>query len=378
MENSERIIKVGLIGVGAMGKKYAKMLDGNIEGMRLTAIGARSDKTLEWVKANISSEVKIYRSAEDLINGSDIDCVLIAVPHKAHKDIAISAFRAGKDVLCEKPAAADIADAEEMKAEAEKYGRKYGIMFQWRTFYAVKKFKELLESGTVGKIRRINLENTIYYRTAHYHNSADWRSTWKGEGGGALINQGQHILDMWLWLFGMPESIYVNVKYGKYNDFYVEDEATLVMNYGDNVTGTFILTTGEIPYKEELSVVGTKGKITMRGSKLTVETYPDSEEYGRNWGGNSREGARTEISEIECGENEREYCEMLENFRDNILFNEPLKAVGQDGINALQLTVGAYVSSREKREIPLPLSGEYGADYQKAMFMEFEEKEDKK
>ncbi len=369
-------VKIGLIGVGAMGKKYAKMTDGNIEGLKLTAIAARSDETLKWVKENIIEDVKIYRSAEELIDdGGVCDSVLIAVPHKAHKDIAVRAFKAGKNVLCEKPAAANIRDAEEMLKCAEKSGKKYGIMFQWRTLPAVKKFRELLEEGRIGKIRRIILENTIYYRTAAYHSSAGWRSTWKGEGGGALINQGQHILDMWLYLFGMPKSIYADVKYGKYNDFSVEDEATLIMNYDDNVTGTFILTTGEIPYKEELSVTGTKGKITMRGNVLTVETYPDSEEYGKTWQGNSREGIKTEILETDCGEYKGTYQEMLENFRDSVLRDKPLKAVGRDGINALQLTVGAYVSSREKKEISLPLSGEFGEEYQAAMFKEFEEKE---
>ncbi|MCD8091057.1 MAG: Gfo/Idh/MocA family oxidoreductase [Clostridiales bacterium] len=373
----ENTVKIGLIGIGAMGKKYAEMLDKGIEGLEFAAVVARSEKTAEWARENLSGGVKIFKSDEELTAAGVCNSVIISTPHKSHRDIALRAFRAGKNVLCEKPAAADISDAEEMLRCAEKSGKKYGIMFQWRTLPAVKIFKELLKKGEIGKIRRIILENSLYYRTAAYHASASWRSTWSGEGGGALINQGQHILDLWLYLFGMPKSIYADVKYGKYNDFSVEDEATLIMNYDDGTTGTFILTTGELPCKEELSVIGTKGKITMRGSVLTVEAYPDSEEYGRTWKGNSREGAETKIREIDCGDYKGTYREMLENFRDAVLYNKPLIAGGKDGINALNLTVGAYVSSREKKEIPLPLTGEFGSEYQKAMFKELEEKEAK-
>ena len=144
------------------------------------------------------------------------------------------------------------------------------------------RLKKLLDDGALGEIKRVQLENSRYFRTWMYHRSGSWRSSWAGEGGGALLNQGQHILDIWQWLFGMPTSIYAVIPYGKYNDFMVDDEATLLMEYPQQRTATFILSTGEGSYTERLEIVGTKGTALLEKDTLTLHTYtPDTETYRR-------------------------------------------------------------------------------------------------
>ena len=350
MKNS---VRLALIGVGTMGKRYAEMLEKGIEGLELAAAVARSEANRNWIAEN--TKCKAFASVDELFeNGALFDAVLIVTPHRAHPEIAIKAFEAGKHVMCDKPAGISVTDAEKMLKAARASGKKYGMMFHNRTYPVLKKLKELLLSGRIGDVKRIILENTIYFRTKAYHDSG---SSWTGEGGGALINQGQHILDYWQWLFGMPESIFADVKFGKYNDFTVDDEVTIVMDYKNNVSGIFILTTGEAPVKEELAVTGSKGKITLSGDVITVENHADSGEYGKTAPTFSREGIEIKREKIVCEEAKEPYIEMLENFRDAVLYDKELIAGGIDGLNTLMLTNGAYMSAWLGKRVSLPIDG---------------------
>lgn len=349
-------IRFALIGVGMMGRRYAKMLTDGIDGMELSAVVIRSDASLAWFEENIKAGLNIFRSCDELFEHPDtFDAVLIASPHKTHCDLTKRAFELGKYVFCEKPAATTLSETNEMLLAAERSQKKLAVMFQCRTFPVIRKFKELLDSGVIGDLKRVMLENSIYYRTYAYHRSSDWRSTWRGEGGGALINQGQHILDYFIWLFGMPKKVFADVKMGKYTDITVDDEVTMVLDYGNDVSGVFILTTGEIPVREELSAVGTKGKITMSGDRLTVTTYEDSSVYGKTSAENSRGAVSTTTETIDCPEPKSPYTEMLENFRDSIIMGKKLIADGRDGLNVMELTAAAYISGIHKKQVSLPI-----------------------
>ena len=357
MKSSDNV-RIALIGVGTMGKRYAGMLDGGIEGLSLGAVVARSDVNKKWVRDNIHTDMAVFSDIDELFANTDLfDAVLIVTPHKSHPEIAERAFGAGKHVLCDKPAGVSITEAERMLKAAADSGMKYGMMFHNRTYPVLRKLKELITDGSIGEIKRIILENSLYYRTKAYHKSGSWRSSWTGEGGGALINQGQHILDYWQWLFGMPKSIYANIRFGKYNDFAVDDEATIIMEYKNNLSGVFILTTGEIPVKEELAVIGSRGKITMSGDSLTIEVHGDSAEYGNTSPTFSREGMEISRREIVCEEPKEPYIEMLENFRDAVLHDERLIADGEDGLKTLMLTNGAYMSAWLGERVTLPIDG---------------------
>lgn len=355
-----KTVKTGIIGLGNMGKKYAEMIyHGQAGALELTAVFCRSGETVKWAEAHLGIGVEIYRDIEVMYQKGVFDAVLIVTPHKTHPALAVQAFSHGKHVFCDKPSGISVLQCEEMNRVAESSGKIFAMMFHQRMYDKYRRIKELIDGGEVGKIKRVLLENSRYFRTRKYHQSGNWRSSWNGEGGGALLNQGQHILDIWQWLFGMPESVYGQIPFGKYNDFLVDDEATIFMKYADNVTGVFILSTGEGSFTERLEVVGTKGKLLLEEDTLHIWRYSESLEVYRL---HADCNARELLQESYCQETfvkEREpYQEMLSNFARRVLEGEKLTAPGTEGRFALELTNAAYLSAWKDEKIFLPLDGE--------------------
>ena len=305
---TNKILNAALIGVGNMGKKYVDMIvSGKVSNMRLTAIVIRRDELMEWGKSlvNIDGQpVKIFRSADEMFeeeadnikNGGSsntlYDAVIIATPHKTHASLALKAFELGKEVLCDKPAASDIGEALDMTAASKKYNSIYGMVFHQRLYPKYIKLKQLIDDGELGSLKRVCLINSRYLRTSYYHKSGSWRSSFAGEGGGALINQGQHILDMFQYLFGMPQRMFALIPFGKYNHFAVDDEDTIIMDYDNGMTASFILTTGEAVYEERMEIIGTKAKILLEDNVLTITRHQDVEEYIKTESVNSRENMK--------------------------------------------------------------------------------------
>ena len=356
--SKNRVVRIAIIGIGNMGKKYAKKIeDGKIKRTILTAVCDTSEIEKKWSKENLNKEVKIFSDSDELFLQTELfDAVLITTPHKLHPQLAILAFEHGKHVFCEKPAGVSLIDAKKMEAAAEAAGKRYAMMYHNRTYPVIKKMKELLQENTIGTINRMILENSNYYRTNYYHESACWRSSWTGEGGGVLINQGQHIMNYWEWLFGSPQAVFANIPFGKYNNFQVDDEATIIMEYPNKVTGLFVLTTGEIQREERLCIIGSKGKISMYGNRIVIEKNGmDSLEYGRTAEVISRNGMNTTSESIMCEAPEEAYDKMLNNFSEAILDGVDLISTGQDGVKTLEITNAAYMSAWLNRKITLPI-----------------------
>ena len=357
MINSD-IVRIAVIGIGNMGKKYSKKIEeGRVPRMVLTAVCEISEAGKSWARKNLNEDVKIFEDSDALFLQSEIfDAVLITTPHKLHPQQTIQAFEHNKHVLCEKPAGVTLLDAKRMEVAAETAGKKYAMMYHNRTYPVIKKLKALLQENTIGTINRMILENSNYYRTNFYHESAGWRSSWLGEGGGVLINQGQQILNYWEWLFGRPQAIFANIPFGKYNDFKVDDEATIFMEYPNKVTGLFVLTTGEIQRDERLCIIGSKGKISMYGNKIVIEKNDmDSMEYGRTAQIISRNNMSTTSETIICDAPEEAYDKMLNNFCEAILDETDLISTGKDGCKTLEISNAAYMSAWLNQKITLPM-----------------------
>lgn len=376
MENK---VRVALIGVGVMGKKYAEMIvQGKVCDMVITAVVARRQEIKEWaMKLENSNGVKpvVYSNTEDLFAEPDnYDAVLIVTPHKTHPELAIRAFELGKHVMCDKPAGVTIGQAADMTAASKKYEKIYAMMFHQRRYPKYLKIKEMIDSGEIGRLERIMLVNSRYYRTAHYHASGSWRSSWNGEGGGALMNQGAHILDIWQWLFGMPESVYADIPFGKYNDFHVDDEATIYMRYRQNLTAVFMLTTGEAVWEERLEIVGSRGRLLLEDDTLHIWHYSmDSEEYIKKESVNSRENLCINEEVINFEKEEEPYIEMLENFTEAVLQEDEnmVTAPGEEAVNQLMLTNSAYYSAWTGQRVQLPIDAKaYERELEKQCEME--------
>ena len=337
------IIKTALIGFGGMGRKYVEMImAGKVANMSLVGVVARHDEARAHLASLVEKypnapKVAVYESEDAMFeNASDYDAVIIVTPHKTHERIALRAFKLKKHVMCDKPAGATIGEAMRMSEASKQADCIYGMIFHQRLYPKYNKIKELLNNGELGKLSRIMLVNSRYFRTKHYHDSGSWRSSFSGEGGGALINQGAHILDIWQWLFGMPKTVYADIPFGKYNDFEVDDEATIMMRYADDLTAVFMLTTGEAIWQERLEITGTKGKILLEDDKLCIYRYSvDSNEYIKNADTNSREGLSYEEEVIQFEKAIEPYEPMLYNFAEAVINKEPMHLIapGSEAVN---------------------------------------------
>jgi len=354
------IIKVGVIGIGNMGTSHALQLDqGKVEGATVTAVCDLRQSQLDWAKENLSSEVQRFSNAEDFFKEAEIDAVLIATPHYDHPSLAIQSFEKGWHVLVEKPAGVFTKDVQEMNEVAKQSGKVFSLMYNQRTNPLYQKVRKLIKSGELGEIKRTNWIITDWYRSQSYYDSGGWRATWEGEGGGVLLNQSPHQLDLWQWTIDMmPKRVHGFCSFGKYRDIEVEDDVTAYVEYENGATGVFITTTGEAPGTNRYEVVGDRGKIVVENNQLTFHRLTVSE---REFNQTSTSGfAKPECWEIDIpvhGE-ATDHLGIMENWIDAIVNGTPLLAPGEEGIKGLELSNAMYLSTWLQRPVDLPIDAD--------------------
>jgi len=358
-----KAIRIGIIGVGNMGSAHANCIgNGEIDGMVLAAVcdidPKRTDKYIES-----GSEIAVFQNYEELLQSKVIDAVLIAVPHRLHATIAIEALQAGIHVLTEKPVDIRVSQAERLNETAEKSGKVFGIMFNQRTNPLFQKAREIVQSGQLGELKRSVWIVTNWYRAQRYYDSGDWRATWAGEGGGVLMNQAPHNLDLWQWICGMPVSVTGYCDVAKYHKIEVEDDATVLVRYANGATGTFITSTGEYPGTNRLEISGDLGKLVLENGVLKHWKLETSEREICCTSEKGMPKPEYEYSEVIQEGKEPAHKGILQNFANAILYGEELLAPGVEGIRELMISNAAYLSSwKENKEIVLPFdAAEYDA-----------------
>lgn len=338
-------VRLGIIGAGNMGTAHIRnILGGRVPQMAVTAVCDISEERRSAI-SEMNGDIRLFENAGDLISSGLVDAVLIATPHYEHPQLAIAAFSHGLHVLTEKPAGVYTKQVLEMNAAAEKSGKVFGIMYNQRTNPVYSKLREMIQNGELGHIKRICWTVTHWYRPQAYHSSATWRSTWAGEGGGTLINQNPHQLDLWQWLFGMPDRLFAACSFGKYYDIEVEDEVEALMQYDNGTTGIYITSIAEFPGTNRLEVACDRGKVVVEDDKLTF------------WRSTESERIFNKKNEIPFGRPEVWRCEIpvpqgaglqhvgiLQNFADAILRGEKLLAPGVEGIRGLTISNAMHYS----------------------------------
>ena len=263
-------VRYAVIGIGSMGFTHVNNIIRNSQYCTITAVCDINEETFNKLSEEQRKDIKCYNNVDDCMKDENVDVVLIATPHYFHVDIAIKALQHGKHILVEKPIAVHKKDAERLLAEAAKHPELVkSLMFNQRTLPAHIKLKSLIDSGELGRLRRINWIVTDWFRTQLYYDSGDWRASWRGEGGGVLLNQCPHQLDLLQWFFGMPEKVRCAVKLGKYHDIEVEDEINAYLEYADGKTANFISSTGEAPGLNRLEITSERGRLTLENGKIT-------------------------------------------------------------------------------------------------------------
>jgi predicted dehydrogenase len=282
--------------------------------------------------------------------------VLICTPHYQHPTLAVEAFEAGLHVLCEKPAGVYTLQVREMMAAADKRpDLTFGMMFNQRTNCVYRKLKEMIDGGEIGEIKRMNWIVTDWYRTQYYYDSGAWRATWKGEGGGVLLNQCPHQLDLLQWLCGLPAKVHAFAHEGKWHDVEVEDDVTAYLEFPNGATGVFITTTGDAPGTNRLEITGTLGKVVCENDVLTFEKLAVNE---REWCATCPEGFRKpdcETITVETDGKNPQHTGIMNAFAAAIAEGAPLVADGREGINGLMLSNAIHLSAWTGETVSLPI-----------------------
>ena len=265
----EKVFNIGIIGVGMMGRFHIDFLRQS-KVFKLTALCARRAESFAELAPEVLQGVKCYTDCDEFFADKNIDIVLIATPHRSHTMLAVKALQHNKHLLIEKPPAVHKLETEQLLAEAALHpDLSINVLFNQRTYPAHCKVKELIENNTLGRIQRVNWTATDWFRSQHYFESNAWRATWRGEGGGVLLTQSIHQLDLLQWFFGLPQKVRAIVKLGKYHDIEVEDDVNAVLEYADGKVINFITSTGENPGINRLEIIGENGLLTLENDQLT-------------------------------------------------------------------------------------------------------------
>ena len=349
-------VRIGIIGIGNMGTTHSKTIsEGKVPELELTAVADREEGRRQWCKDNLPESVQIFEEGSDLIASGVCDAVLVAVPHYQHPELSIEALQHNLHVLCEKPAGVYTKQVREMNEAAAKSDRVFAMMFNQRTNCVYRKMHEMVANGELGEIRRVNWIITDWYRTQSYYDSGSWRATWDGEGGGVMLNQCPHNLDLIQWICGMPVKVQAFCHEGKWHDIEVEDDVTAYLEYPNGATGVFITTTGDAPGTNRFEITGDLGKLVCENDKLTFYKLKQGikEHCATCKGGFDK--PECETIEVETDGLNEQHAGIMKAFAANILHGTPLVAGGEEGINGLMLSNAMHLSSWLGHAVTLPI-----------------------
>ena len=349
-------VRIGIIGIGNMGTTHSKTIsEGKVPELELVAIADREEGRRQWCKDNLPESVQIFEEGSDLIVSGVCDAVLVAVPHYQHPELSVEALQHNLHVLCEKPAGVYTKQVREMNEAAAKSDRVFAMMFNQRTNCVYRKMHDMVANGELGEIRRVNWIITDWYRTQSYYDSGSWRATWDGEGGGVLLNQCPHNLDLIQWICGMPAKVQAFCHEGKWHDIEVEDDVTAYLEYPNGATGVFITTTGDAPGTNRFEITGDLGKLVCENDKLTFYKLKQGikEHCATCKGGFDK--PECEAIEVETDGLNEQHAGVMKAFAGKILHGTPLVAGGEEGINGLMLSNAMHLSSWLGHAVTLPI-----------------------
>ncbi|ETA82370.1 Gfo/Idh/MocA family protein [Youngiibacter fragilis] len=363
-------LRYGIIGFGAQGGAYASFLSaGKVAKGTLGAI-CDTDPLKKAAANEKYPDVPFFDNYIEMMESGKVDAIITCVPHYLHPEMGIEALKRDIHALLEKPAGVYTKQVRELNEFAQsKPEVSFGIMFNQRMNPLYQKIKEVVENGDIGDIRRTNWIITTWWRPQGYYNQSAWRATWGGEGGGVLVNQAPHQLDLWQWICGMPVKVYSKCKFGFRRDIATEDEVTAMVEYENGATGVFVTCTHDILGTDRLEILGEKGKIIVEGSKKIIirrlktseremSESMDMSDVMRIFMGNSMDDVYDEeVIEIpdQWG---TQHCLVMDNFADHVINGTPLVASGQEGIKGVTLANAIHLSTWLGKEVELPIDEE--------------------
>lgn len=355
-------LKLGIAGIGNMGLAHARSIwEGKVERVRLAAVADGNPARLEMVGKS-QQGIALFADAEEMIHSGKIDAILVATPHYSHTTIGIAALQAGLHVLVEKPISVHKEDCEKLIAAHRDEKQVFAAMFNQRTDLRYRKLKQMIDTGELGRVNRINWIITDWFRTECYYASGGWRATWAGEGGGVLLNQCPHQLDLMQWLFGMPVRVRGFCQIGRFHDIEVEDDVTAYLEYASGATGVFITTTGEAPGTNRLEVAAERGRVVIEGDTFEfIRNEQESAGYSKTSDEPFGKPSVWNVSIPVTGKGDQ-HTGILKNFVAACLDGAELLAPAREGVHSVELGNAILYSSETGETVHLPLdSARYAA-----------------
>ena len=356
-------IKLGIIGCGNMGTKHAGyVLSGQCPEIEVVAIADTNPERILWLKDNLEGDITYFDDGIKMLDSGLIDSCIVCVPHYDHPYFAMECMKRGIHVMVEKPAGVHTKQVKEMNAFAKMYPDVvFGLMFNQRCMDVYRKVHEIVHSGKYGEIRRVNWLVTDWYRPQCYYDSGDWRATWSGEGGGVLLNQCPHQLDLWQWICGMPNKIYTKMHFGKWHDIEVEDDVTTYAEYPNGATGVFITSTGDAHGTNRLEIQMDSAKLVSDGQSIQLTEYEMTEQEFSKINKEVFATVKAETIEVDTTRDNPlgiGHVGVLNYFAAAILHGTELIARGEEGINGLTISNAMHLSAFLGKEIELPFDDE--------------------
>ncbi len=358
-------VKLGIVGLGNMGTVHVRhMLD--LPNTDLVAVCDTNERKLQAAKAD--SGVARFRDYRQMLDSAALDGVIIATPHYDHPDMSIAAFERGIHVLVEKPIAVHVNEAQRMIDAYHSFKRQmpdlvFAAMFMQRTWGHWRKIKAMIDRGELGRLIRCSWIITDWFRTQYYYDSGGWRATWRGEGGGVLMNQCPHNLDLYQWLVGAPARIHGFASFGKHHQIEVEDEATAYFEHDNGMIGHFITTTGESPGTNRLEITGENGKLVCENGEIIFyrNQWSSIKQLWESPKGFDKVPCQREIVDFE-GNSDGGHELVIANFADAILQGSDLIAPAEEGLHSIMINNAIILSAHKRETVSLPIDGDEFAD----------------
>ena len=354
------MLRIGISGVGAIARSYIQSFcDGKIKGAKITALSSRNKENMEFIREEYSlKDVSLYTDYEGLLKSGEIDAVMICTPHDQHPQMAVKAMEYGIHVLIEKPIASNINEIDTLGKMIKLHPElTSGVLYCKRMSKAYTKMKELVMNGAVGNLKRANWLITNMYRTEAYHKSSPWRGTYRSEGGGLLLTQTSHQLDLFLWMTGMPTSIQGFCYQGMERNIEVENDAMIQMEFENGATGQFIASSREYPGSNRFELSGDAGQLIMEDDRRLIYRKLRQKESEFNLQTSQAFGVidyETYEYEFDDYDNQVLRVEIIHNFIEAVKTKQNAICPVEEAIHSLRVINGAYLPSWEKRKIELP------------------------
>lgn len=349
-------VRLGLIGLGNIGMSthLKNYLDGALPEIEITAVADRKPDRVNAAAQKLPASVACFAEGSSLIAAGVCDAVLICTPHYQHPTLAMDAFAHGLHVLCEKPAGVYTKQVREMNEAAAKSGNVFAMMFNQRTNCVYRKMHQLVTGGEYGPVKRVNWIVTDWYRTQIYYDSGAWRATWAGEGGGVLLNQCPHNMDLLQWICGMPSRVQAFCHEGKWHDIEVEDDVTAYLEYPGGATGVFVTTTGDAPGTNRFEVTMDRAKLVCEDDCLTLWELETGERAFCKTATGGFDKPACKKSTVETDGQNPQHAGIINAFAACILRGEPLVAAGEEGVRGLMLSNAMHLSSWLGKPVEIP------------------------